>query len=46
MKLPPSLMTVSGAGDPSGKGGKSDGTNNCATIEELFPITGVPRFLS
>ena len=46
MKPPPSLITVSGGGEPSGKGGKSEGTNNCAVTEELLAITGVARFLS
>ncbi len=46
MNPPPSLITVSGAGEPSGKGGKSEGTNSCTVTDELLPITGVPKFLS
>ena len=33
--------TTGGEGDPSGAGGKSDGTNNWTNTDELLPIIGI-----
>ena len=35
------LWITGGAGEPSGAGGRVDGTSNCTTTEELLPGTGM-----